>query len=86
MTAPQRNGDRKMDEKQRATRNLNPHSEAIFAMCYWNEDYAFKQRGGSMDFWDSLPESRKRFARDAVKRIRSAKPEEQSEPLVKAHQ
>jgi len=70
-------------EKQQAQRNLNPHAEAIYAMSKWSEDYAFKQRGGSMDFWDSLPDWKKKIARDAVDRIRKAKTEEWSEPLVK---
>lgn len=64
-------------------RNLNPHAEAIYAMTAWSYDYAFKQRGGSMDFWDNLPEERRRIAREAVQRIRAAKTEEEVEPLVK---
>jgi hypothetical protein len=39
-------------------RNLNPHAEARLAMALWGEEYA-AQRGGSMDFWDGLSESRK---------------------------
>ena len=35
------------------TRNLNPTPEAKVAMIIWGSDYA-AQRGGSMDFWDSL--------------------------------
>ena len=75
-----------LTEKQRAHRNLNPHAEAILAMSWWSDDYAFKQRGGSMDFWDNLPDYKKRLCRDLVKRIRAAKTEEWSEPLVKASQ
>lgn len=71
-------------EKQRATRNLSPHAEAIVAMTVWGEDYAFKQRGGSMDFWDNLPDWKKTICRDVVKRIRGAKTEAHLEPLVKA--
>lgn len=70
-------------EKQRATRNLDPHAEAVAAMSIWGDDYAFKQRGGSMDFWDSLPDYRKNICRELVKRIRATKTEEQRTPLVK---
>jgi hypothetical protein len=73
-----------LTEKQRAKRNLNPHAEAIFAMVHWSDDYAYKQRGGSMDFWDSLPDWKKKIARNAVDRIRKAETEEWAEPLVKA--
>ena len=72
-----------LNEKQRAARNLRPHAEAIAAMCLWSEDYAFKQRGGSMDFWDNLPDYKKRIARDLVRRVREARTEEGSQPLVK---
>jgi hypothetical protein len=72
-----------LTEKQRAQRNLSPHAEAILAMCLWSEDYAFKQRGGSMDFWDSLPDWKKKHCRQLVKRIQAATPEEWAEPLVK---
>lgn len=61
-----------LTEKQRATRNLNPTAEAVAAMNLFGDDYAFKQKGGSMDFWDSLGESRKRMCRDLVERIREA--------------
>jgi hypothetical protein len=39
-------------------RNINPHAEARLAMALWSEEYS-AQRGGSMDFWDGLSESRK---------------------------
>jgi len=73
-----------LTEKQRAQRNLNPHAEAILAMNWWSDEYAFKQRGGSMDFWDNLPDYKKRLCRELVKRIQATKTEEWSEPLVKA--
>lgn len=73
-----------LTEKQRATRNLNPHAEAILAMNWWGDDYAFKQRGGSMDFWDNLTDYKKKLCRDLVQCIRKAKTEEWSTPLVKA--
>jgi len=44
-----------MDDQRR---NINPHAEARLAMALWGEEYA-AQRGGSMDFWDGLSESRK---------------------------
>lgn len=71
-----------LTEKQQ--RNLRPHAEAIAAMHLWGEDYAFKQRGGSMDFWDSLPDYKKRICRELVERIKKTEPAEWSEPLVKA--
>lgn len=73
-----------LTEKQRDRRNLNPHAEAILAMNLWGDDYAFKQRGGSMDFWDNLPDFKKKRCRDLVKRIQAASTAEWSEPLVKA--
>jgi hypothetical protein len=75
-----------LTEKQRMARNLDPHAEAIAAMSLWSEDYAFKQRGGSMDFWDNLPDYKKKLCRDLVKRIRATKTEEWSQPLVKTDQ
>ena len=46
-------------DHERAQRNLNPHAEARLAMALWSHEYAHEQRGGSMDFWDSLSPSRK---------------------------
>lgn len=43
----------------RARRNLNPHAEARLAMALWSHEYAFEQRGGSMDFWDSRTPAQK---------------------------
>jgi len=34
-------------------RNLNPHAEARAAMAIWSHEYAYDQKGGSMDFWES---------------------------------
>lgn len=70
-------------ELAQARRNLNPHAEAIAAMHMWSDDYAFKQRGGSMDFWDNLPDWKKQLARDLVKRIRQSETEDGTAPLVK---
>lgn len=39
-------------------RNLKPHAEARLAMALWSDEYS-AQRGGSMDFWDGLSDSRK---------------------------
>lgn len=43
-----------------ARRNLHPHREARLAMLVWGAEYA-KQGGGSMDFYDRLPDSRKKL-------------------------
>lgn len=50
-------------ERTRARRNLNPHREARLAMIVWGREYA-AQRGGSMDFYDGLDDSRKRLLRE----------------------
>lgn len=55
-----------MSENERARRNLAPHAEARLAMAMWSREYAYEQRGGSMDFWDSLNPSRKRLCVDVV--------------------
>ena len=60
------------EQAARDRRNINPTAEALVAMNIWGDDYAFKQRGGSMDFWDSLPEFKKDRCRDLVNRIREA--------------
>lgn len=49
-------------------RNLHPIPEAVFAMCHWHDEYA-KQGGGSMDFYDALNASDRRYCRDVVKKI-----------------
>jgi hypothetical protein len=69
-------------ERRQAQRNLNPHAEAVLAMNLWNDEYAFKQRGGVMDFWDSIGESRQRRCRELVERIVSTRRERL--PLTKA--
>ncbi len=45
-------------DAERHRRNLNPHAEARLAMAIWSHEYAHEQKGGSMDFWDSLSPSR----------------------------
>lgn len=53
-------------------RNLNPHAEAVAAMWLFGTEYA-AQGGGSMDFWDSLSETRKRLCYDLVDDVLAAK-------------
>jgi len=53
----------------RDTRNLNPHAEARIAMVIWSHEYAFEQRGGCVDFWDSLSPWQKRQCVELVDRI-----------------
>lgn len=61
------------------TRNLNAHKAATFARIYWGNAYS-KQRGGTMDFWDTLNGSEKRFCRDAVKAINASRNERNRRP------
>lgn len=51
--------------------NMNPHAEAIVAMCLWSEEYA-GQNGGCMDFWDNLRPHRQRHVVDIVNRVAAA--------------
>ncbi len=51
------------------TRNLNPTPEAKVAMIIWGEEYS-EQRGGSMDFWDNLSNSRKKRCQLVVKELK----------------
>ncbi len=60
-------------EKQRDRRNLDPHKGAVAAMWLWGEAYA-AQRGGSMDFWDSLTEDQRRQCIRLVQDIECARP------------
>lgn len=55
------------------TRNLNPHAAACVAMVFYGQRYA-AQRGGSMDFWDSLTDSEKRLCAETAGRVRKARP------------
>ena len=48
---------------QDQTTNIHPHREARLAIIVWGKEYS-EQRGGSMDFWDCLDESRKRLCRE----------------------
>lgn len=56
----------------RARRNLNPHAEARLAMLIWNHEYAYEQKGGCMDFWDSRTPSQKRLCVENVTAIMDA--------------
>ena len=55
------------------TRNLNPHAAACVAMAIWGKRYA-AQRGGSMNFWDSLTKGEKQTAAGIANNIRKARP------------
>lgn len=59
-------------DRARAQRNLNPHAEARLAVALWSHEYAFEQRGGSMDFWDSRTPSQQRLCADIVTGILNA--------------
>jgi hypothetical protein len=52
-------------------RNLNPTPEARLAMLIWGKRYS-EQRGGSMDFWDSLTPSEQRICEEGVEKILEA--------------
>lgn len=54
-------------------RNLNPHAEARVAMMIWSHEYAYEQKGGSMDFWDSRTPGQKKQCVLAVDQILSAR-------------
>lgn len=54
------------------TRNLHPHAEARLAMALWSHEYAYKQNGGVMDFWDSRTPRQKRLCVDIVTGILEA--------------
>lgn len=52
-------------------RNLNPTPAAVFAMYHWHDRYAYEQKGGTMDFWDSLTREEKAFCNRAVLDIKA---------------
>lgn len=63
---------------KKVDRNLNPHRPARCAM--WLYDYRYiNQKGGSMDFWDSLSESEKDTCRRMANEISCTRPETDSE-------
>ncbi len=59
---------------ERMRRDLDPHKAARAAMWLYGAEYA-KQGGGSMTFWDRLPQNRKNLCRDLVRDIEKARPE-----------
>ena len=61
----------KQYEADKMRRNLNPHAPARVAMVLYNERYA-AQRGGSMDFWDSLREGERDTCRKIAQEIKDA--------------
>ena len=61
----------RLTEQRRAQRNLHPHKAAVAAMWLWGKRYS-QQRGGSMDFWDSLTASEQGTCRNMVKQILNA--------------
>ena len=52
-------------------RNINPTAAAVIAMNLWGARYA-AQRGGSMDFWDSLDDADKKRCIEIVRDVREA--------------
>lgn len=72
-----------MTEKERARRNLNPHAEARLAMSLWSHEYAHEQRGGSMDFWDSLGEQRQKRCYEIVDEVLASNAENGRAPKPK---
>lgn len=67
-----------MNCQQRAARNLHPHKAALMAMALYNYCYTYEQRGGSMDFWDSLTDGERDTCRRLVREIEAAPPEYRS--------
>jgi hypothetical protein len=54
---------------KRDKRNIKPTAPARVAMALYSERYA-AQRGGSMDFWDTLTDCEKRTCRDIAERVK----------------
>lgn len=63
-----------MTTAEQDRRNLNPHRSALMAMYLYATRYS-AQRGGSMDFWDSLTDGEKQTCRECVGRLLEASPE-----------
>ena len=55
----------------RDRRNMNAIAPARVAMCIWGKRYS-EQRGGVMDFWDTLSNSEKLQCIAAAEVIRAA--------------
>lgn len=58
--------------------NFNAHAAARVAASIWSEEYA-GQKGGMMDFWNTLPKWRKKIAAAQARAIRMARPYEGEE-------
>lgn len=52
---------------ERIDRNLNPIPEARLAVVIRGHEYAHKQRGGSMDFRDSIGPSTQKICKDVLR-------------------
>ena len=57
--------------ESRHKRNLNPTAPAYVAMALFGKRYG-AQRGGSMDFWDTLSQYEKRTCMQLAIQIREA--------------
>lgn len=55
------------------------HAEAIAARYLWGAEYA-RQNGGQMDFYESLPESRKAICRCFVDEIKRCQRRDPTQP------
>lgn len=55
----------------RDKRNIDPTPEAYIAMSMWGQRYS-AQRGGSMDFWDSLTGGEQRLCNDVLAKVLEA--------------
>jgi hypothetical protein len=56
---------------KRDRENLRPTPEARAAMHLYGDEYA-AQKGGSMDFWETLPPYKRRRCEDLVHEILAA--------------
>jgi hypothetical protein len=61
-----------MADSPNQIRNLHPHAEARLAMVLWGHEYAYKQNGGAMDFWDSRNPRQKQLCIDIIDGILEA--------------
>lgn len=60
-----------LTDDERNRRNFSPHAEAVAAMWLFGKRYS-QQNGGSMDFWDALPDGDKGLCRQMVRAIEAA--------------
>lgn len=59
--------------KKNDKRNLHPTIEAQIAMRIYSYEYSH-QRGGSMDFWDALSESDKKYIQGIIDIVKKDSP------------